>query len=92
MKINKREKNYTVYIKEAEKIFNITIQPEKEIITFSSWGSITEVQILKKVLANFEKENPEIKVNFIHIPQSYFQKIHLLFASTLLLPNVIPKK
>jgi multiple sugar transport system substrate-binding protein len=56
-------------------------KPEKEIITFSSWGSITEVQILKKVLADFEKENPEIKVNFIHIPQNYFQKIHLLFAS-----------
>lgn len=54
---------------------------EKEIITFSSWGSITEVQILKKVLVDFEKENPEIKVNFIHIPQNYFQKIHLLFAS-----------
>ena len=52
-------------------------KPEEEIITFSSWGSITEVQILKKVLADFEKENPKIKVNFIHIPQNYFPKIHL---------------
>ena len=54
---------------------------DKEEITFSSWGSITEVQILKQVIADFEKENPKVKVNFMHIPQNYFQKIHLLFAS-----------
>ena len=52
-----------------------------EEITFSSWGSITEVGIIKNVISDFEKENPSIKVNFMHIPQNYFQKIHLLFAS-----------
>lgn len=26
-------------------------------------------------------QNPNIKVDFMHIPQNYFQKIHLLFAS-----------
>ena len=50
-------------------------------ITFSSWGSKTEVEIIKNVIADFEAENPQIKVNFIHIPQNYFQKLHLLFAS-----------
>ena len=54
----------------------------KEEITFSSWGSVTEVQIIDKIIAEFERENPEIRVNFIHIPQNYFQKIHLLFASS----------
>ena len=54
----------------------------KEIVTFSSWGSITETKILKSVIENFEKDNPEIKINFMHIPQNYFQKIHLLFASS----------
>lgn len=53
-----------------------------EEITFSSWGSITEVQILGKIISDFELENPEVKINFIHIPQNYFQKIHLLFASS----------
>ncbi len=53
-----------------------------EEITFSSWGSITEVQIINKIIDDFEKKNPEIKVNFMHIPQNYFQKIHLLFASS----------
>jgi len=52
-----------------------------EEITFSSWGSITEVGIIKNLISDFEKENPNIKVNFMHIPQNYFQKIHLLFAS-----------
>lgn len=59
-----------------------------EEITFSSWGSVTEVKILSQVIKNFEAENPEIRVNFIHIPQNYFQKIHLLFASNLA-PDVI---
>ena len=53
----------------------------EEVLTFSSWGSITEVSILKNIISDFEKENPNIKIEFIHIPQNYFQKIHLLFAS-----------
>ena len=36
---------------------------------------------MKKVVLDFEKENPNIKIDFMHIPQNYFQKIHLLFAS-----------
>lgn len=56
-------------------------KPFQEEISFSSWGSVTEVQILKKIIKEFESENPDIKINFIHIPQNYFQKLHLLFAS-----------
>jgi len=52
-----------------------------EEITFSSWGSITETEILHTLISDFEKDNPDIKINFIHIPQNYFQKLHLLFAS-----------
>lgn len=52
-----------------------------ENITFSSWGSVTETKILKQQISNFELENPNIKINFIHAPQNYFQKLHLLFAS-----------
>jgi multiple sugar transport system substrate-binding protein len=50
-------------------------------LQFSSWGSESEIKILKPILVDFEKENPDIKVEFLHIPQNYFQKIHLLFAS-----------
>ena len=51
-------------------------------LSFSSWGSITETGILKELIADYQKENPDVKINFIHIPQNYFQKIHLLFASS----------
>ena len=50
-------------------------------IQFASWGSKSEVEILKPLLADFERENPDIKIEFMHIPQNYFQKLHLLFAS-----------
>ncbi|MCQ2754513.1 MAG: sugar ABC transporter substrate-binding protein [bacterium] len=52
-----------------------------EEITFSSWGSLTEVEVIKNIILDFERENPDIKIKFMHFPQNYFQKIHLLFAS-----------
>lgn len=52
-------------------------------IKFSSWGSQTEIQILKNLLKEYENKNSNIKIEFIHIPQNYFQKIQLLFASNL---------
>ena len=60
----------------------------RTVIQFASWGSKSEIDILKPLLDEFEKENPEIKVDFMHIPQNYFQKIHLLFASNTA-PDVI---
>lgn len=56
-------------------------ETHKTIIEFASWGSKSEIDILKPIINEFEKENPDIKVDFMHIPQNYFQKIHLLFAS-----------
>ncbi|MBQ4115177.1 sugar ABC transporter substrate-binding protein [bacterium] len=56
-------------------------QTAYEEITFSSWGSQTEVEIIKKVISEFERENPDTKIRFLHIPQNYFQKLHLLIAS-----------
>ncbi len=58
------------------------------IIKFSTWGSKSETNILKDIIKDFEDDNPKIKIEFIHIPQNYFQKIHLLFASNLE-PDVI---
>ena len=57
-------------------------------IQFASWGSKSEIDILKPILNDFEKEYPNIKVDFMHIPQNYFQKLHLLFASNTA-PDVI---
>ena len=38
-------------------------------------------EYMNKVISDFEAENPDIKIDFMHIPQNYFQKLHLLFAS-----------
>ncbi len=57
------------------------INDQRVVIQFSSWGSESEISILKPILKDFEKENPDIKIDFMHIPQNYFQKLHLLFAS-----------
>jgi len=70
-------------------IFLLTGCGKKEdVVTFSTWGSITEIQVLKTVIKKFEQENPDIKINLMHIPQNYFQKLHLLFASNTA-PDVI---
>ncbi len=61
---------------------------DKVVLRFSSWGSQSEVVILKKLIQEFEDSNKDIKIDFIHVPQNYFQKIHLLFASNLE-PDVI---
>ncbi len=57
-------------------------------IQFATWGSESEINILKPMLEEFEKQNDGIKVDLMHIPQNYFQKIHLLFASNTA-PDVI---
>lgn len=65
-----------------------TPKEEKTVVQFASWGSKSEIDILKPIIYDFEKENPNIRVDFMHIPQNYFQKIHLLFASNTA-PDVI---
>ena len=67
---------------------NKNTKNEKVTIQFASWGSESEIGILKPLLEDFEKQNPNIKVDFMHIPQNYFQKIHLLYASNTA-PDVI---
>ena len=63
-------------------------QKDEDVLKFASWGSKTEVQIINTLLKDFEKENPDVKVKFLHIPQNYFPKLHLMFASNLA-PDVI---
>ena len=58
------------------------------VLQYASWGSKSEVDILKPILSDFEKSHEGVKVEFMHIPQNYFQKIHLLFASNTA-PDVI---
>lgn len=69
--------------------FSLGKKPDGNVhIQFATWGSESEINILKPMLEDFEKQNDGIKVNLMHIPQNYFQKIHLLFASNTA-PDVI---
>lgn len=61
-------------------IYRTRITDERETITFSTWGSQSEIKMINSLLADFEKKY-NVKVEVIHIPQNYFQKLHLLFAS-----------
>ncbi len=70
------------------KLYSNSHFPDKTTVQFASWGSESEINILKPLIVQFEKENPNIKIDFMHIPQNYFQKIHLLFASNTA-PDVI---
>jgi len=63
-------------------------QDSKTVIKFSAWGSQSEIEYLLPLIEHFEQENPDIKIEFLHIPQNYFQKLHLLFASKLA-PDVV---
>ena len=50
-------------------------------ISFSTWGSASELKVLKRVIADYELKNPSVKIKLQHIPQNYFKKLHLLLAS-----------
>ncbi len=63
-------------------------QSQVDELQFATWGSASEMAILKPIIREFEQENKNVKIKVLHIPQNYFQKIHLLFASNLA-PDVI---
>ncbi len=74
-------KNFIILLFSIFLLCGCTKKQTPNVLTFTSWGSVTETKILKKIISDFESENPDIKINFIHTPQNYFQKLHLLFAS-----------
>lgn len=50
-------------------------------ITFSTWGSLDEIETLKPLLATFERENPDVRVKLVHIPDEYPHKVRLMAAA-----------
>ncbi len=62
-------------------IINKTSNPNEIELSFSSWGTQTEINIIKNIIREYENENPNIKINLIHIPENYYKKLHLLIAS-----------
>lgn len=56
---------------------------ERVTIKLSAWGSAEETAVLKSLIQQFEKQHPRIQVELLHIPENYFQKLHILIAGGL---------
>lgn len=54
--------------------------PARPGISFSTWGSIDEMDILKPILAGFT-ERTGIPVELLHFPKEYTHKLRMLVAS-----------
>lgn len=52
-------------------------------IRCSYWGSAQEVALMNHLAKRFEATHPDIRIRLIHIPEHYFQKLHILMASEL---------
>ena len=76
------------FVSGCEKKTETIRKTEKKILKFTSWGSKSEIAVIKPLIKKFEEQNPDIDVKLIHTPKNYFQKLHLLIASDLT-PDVI---
>ncbi|MBX2861781.1 MAG: sugar ABC transporter substrate-binding protein [Vampirovibrio sp.] len=52
----------------------------KAVIRFSTWGSAEEMAVVKSLINEFEANHPTVSVEMIHIPENYYQKLHLMIA------------
>lgn len=57
-------------------------------IQLSTWGSAQEITVLKELTQAFEQSHPGLKVDTLHIPENYYQKLHILVAGDLT-PDVV---
>ena len=56
---------------------------QKTTLQLSVWGSQQELKTLRKQLNRFEAQYPNLEVELLHAPESYFQKLHLWVAAGL---------
>ncbi|MCC3373574.1 sugar ABC transporter substrate-binding protein [Cohnella sp. REN36] len=49
-------------------------------IKFSGWGEPNEKKLYEDLIKQFESENPDIKVQYIHIPADYAGKMNTVLA------------
>ena len=58
-----------------------TAKDTRKVIEFSTWGSASELAVIKRVIKDYETANCDVRIKLQHIPQNYFKKLHLLLAS-----------
>jgi multiple sugar transport system substrate-binding protein len=52
-------------------------------VRVSFWGSANELLVLNRLIAEFETSHPAIDIVPMHVPQDYFQKLHIWMAAGL---------
>lgn len=60
----------------------------RAVIQLATWGSEPEIAVLREMLGEFEREHPRIHVKLVHIPENYYQKLHILVAGDMT-PDVV---
>lgn len=58
------------------------------VISFAGWGSLAEKKIFTKMIDDFEKTHPGVKVNYQHVPGT--QEDYLVKLTSLLAANKMP--
>ncbi len=70
-------------------LFGCQGKPDSRVrIQLSTWGSAQEVTVLKALIRTFERTHPGIRVTLLHIPENYYQKLHILVAGDMT-PDVV---
>lgn len=79
----KSSKTATEAPKAVETAVKIPTLPAAEpvTITFTGWGGTEENEGVKAAVKYFEGENPDVKVNWIQIPENYAEKILAMVAA-----------
>lgn len=52
-------------------------------LRLSTWGSAQEMAVIREIVSDFEAKYPDMAVEILHIPQNYYQKLHILIAGGL---------
>lgn len=54
---------------------------EQIVLKYTGWGSPSEKKTTQNVIDNFEKEHPNVKVEYVHIPTDYNTKLTTMIAA-----------
>lgn len=54
---------------------------EQIVLKYTGWGSPAEKKTTQNVIKNFEKEHPNVKVEYVHIPTDYNTKLTTMIAA-----------
>ncbi|MFH1761025.1 MAG: sugar ABC transporter substrate-binding protein [bacterium] len=61
--------------------FTNELDSDKPVVTIMVSGSFEEMNLYKRLVGNFEKENPDIRVKLNFVPGDYTKKLRLLVSA-----------